>query len=145
MAASAVNHLGIQGKRIENYRTQNWAQKIPVWWRRAVLPSLFWVVCFASFFLLTRGKRILSAKNVSFWDRPSCSCAQHLAVIFFLPCVGPSRPPYHIFFSGGEALAALPVWMDPPTPTVRLRLVCSRGSVVNHESRVSNEFLVSCS
>ena len=25
--------------------------KIPVWWRRAVLPSLPWVVCFLSFFL----------------------------------------------------------------------------------------------
>jgi len=24
---------------------------IPVWWRRAVLPSLPWVVCFLSFFL----------------------------------------------------------------------------------------------
>ena len=27
--------------------------KIPVWWRRAVLPSLPWVVCFLSFFLYT--------------------------------------------------------------------------------------------
>ena len=25
--------------------------KIPVWWRRAVLPSLPWLVCFLSFFL----------------------------------------------------------------------------------------------
>ena len=25
--------------------------KIPVWWRRTVLPSLPWVVCFLSFFL----------------------------------------------------------------------------------------------
>jgi len=29
--------------------------KIPVWWRRAVLPSLPWVVCFLSFFLLGTG------------------------------------------------------------------------------------------
>ena len=28
--------------------------KIPVWWRRAVLPSLPWVVCFLSFFLSER-------------------------------------------------------------------------------------------
>ena len=27
--------------------------KIPVWWRRAVLPSLPWVVCFLSFFLFS--------------------------------------------------------------------------------------------
>ena len=29
--------------------------KIPVWWRRAVLPSLPWVVCVLAFFLLTLG------------------------------------------------------------------------------------------
>ena len=29
-----------------------WVIKIPVWWRRAVLPSLPWVVFFLSFFLL---------------------------------------------------------------------------------------------
>ena len=27
------------------------SREIPVWWRRAVLPSLLWVVCFLSFFL----------------------------------------------------------------------------------------------
>ena len=30
---------------------RHWALKVPVWWRRAVLPSLPWAVCFVSFFL----------------------------------------------------------------------------------------------
>merc|ERR1712086_858604 len=37
--------------------------KIPVWWRRAVLPSLPWVVCFLSFFLsapLAAGARLIA-------------------------------------------------------------------------------------
>ena len=31
--------------------TPHFSPKIPVWWRRTVLPSLPWVVCFLSFFL----------------------------------------------------------------------------------------------
>ena len=30
------------------------SREIPVWWRRAVLPTLLWVVCFISFFLAPR-------------------------------------------------------------------------------------------
>ena len=37
--------------------------KIPVWWRRAVLPSLPWVVCFLSFFLCLR--LLLTSKSSS--------------------------------------------------------------------------------
>ena len=34
---------------LEESLAQHWARvKIPVWWRRAVLPSLPWVVCFLS-------------------------------------------------------------------------------------------------
>ena len=38
------------GKRILRIKAPLTALKIPVWWRRAVLPSLPWVVCFLSFF-----------------------------------------------------------------------------------------------
>ena len=51
-------------KRYEEADSPGWATasashppllKIPVWWRRAVLPSLPWVVCFLSFFRLDTG------------------------------------------------------------------------------------------
>merc|ERR1712185_191238 len=50
-------------KRYEEAGSPGWATasashspllKIPVWWRRAVLPSLPWVVCFLSFFSFTK-------------------------------------------------------------------------------------------
>ena len=45
-------------------RVRSAALKIPVWWRRAVLPSLPWVVCFLSFFALApKGGRSRESKG----------------------------------------------------------------------------------
>ena len=55
-------------KRYEEADSPGWATasashspllKIPVWWRRAVLPSLPWVVCFLSFFLSRESGTVL--------------------------------------------------------------------------------------
>ena len=59
-------------KRYEEADPPGWATasashppllKIPVWWRRAVLPSLPWVVCFLSFFLFAR-HRVRDLKRI---------------------------------------------------------------------------------
>merc|ERR1739847_217651 len=47
--------------------------KIPVWWRRAVLPSLPWVVCFLSFFLARTGITVHHGKEFN----KKVSLAQH--------------------------------------------------------------------
>ena len=44
--------------------------KIPVWWRRAVLPSLPWVLCFVSFFLFDISPRRLHAAIAYSLSRP---------------------------------------------------------------------------
>ena len=52
LQASGVKPARMKSKKTTSKESRVYsAVKIPVWWRRAVLPSLPWVVCFLSFFL----------------------------------------------------------------------------------------------
>ena len=70
--------------------------EIPVWWRRAVLPSLPWVVCFLSFFSFSDGLWQLW-KRVR-WRRPKWSLKPLRAATRH-----PPSPPNHLRCERGRA------------------------------------------